>query len=56
MKKATVTVTEAAEEIGVHKETVYRMVANGVLPRLPGTRKVLIPRVALDAYLEGVAA
>ena len=38
---------EAAKVLGVHENTVLKMVASGELPRLPGVRSHRIPAAAL---------
>jgi excisionase family DNA binding protein len=53
--RLALTVDEAAEELTLSRITVYRLVKGGDLrARRCGTR-ILIPRSALDEYLEGEA-
>ncbi len=47
----TVSVTEAAELLGVGRTLAYDLVARGVLPSVRLGRRVLIPRHALDELL-----
>jgi len=45
-----VSVPRAAELLDVSADTVYRWVANGVLPRVPHLSIVRIPVAALEAF------
>ena len=47
----TLDVKSSATELGVCEETVCRLVRRKVLRKLPGLRRVLIPRTELDRYL-----
>ncbi len=47
----TLDVKSSATELGVCEETVRRLVRRKVLRKLPGLRRVLIPRTELDRYL-----
>jgi excisionase family DNA binding protein len=51
-----VTPDEAAHLLQVSRRLVDRWLAAGLLPRLPHTSKVLIPRIALEAFAEGSTA
>jgi hypothetical protein len=60
-----VTADQAAELLQVSRRQVENWLAAGVLPRLPHTARILIPRVGLEAFAsqvrshtvgEGVAA
>ena len=42
------TVREAAAEMQVSEDTIYRMVEAGRLPRVPGMRSIRIPKSAVD--------
>lgn len=44
---------ETAELLQVSRRLVDRWIAAGQLPRLPHTKKVLIPRVAIEAFVQG---
>lgn len=48
-------VTEAAEVLGIHRDTAYRLIAAGEFPvrTLRIGRQIRVPSVALDAYLSG---
>lgn len=47
-KRGYYTVREAAAELKVSEDTIYRMVEAKQLPRVPGMRSVRIPRAAID--------
>ena len=47
----TLDVKSSATELGVCEETVRRLVRRKVLRKLPGLRRVLIPRTELNRYL-----
>jgi len=47
----TLDVKSSATELGVCEETVCRLVRRKVLRKLPGLRRVLIPRTELNRYL-----
>jgi excisionase family DNA binding protein len=51
--RATFTVEEAAALLGVGRGLAYEMARTGRLPILRLGRRVLIPRQALEAMLEG---
>ncbi len=52
--EGTYTPAEAADEIGVHVNTVYALVQNGVLPRVPDLgKKILISKEVVRKYLAG---
>jgi excisionase family DNA binding protein len=47
----TLDVKSSAVELGVCEETVRRLVRRKVLPKLPGLRRILIPKAELQRYL-----
>jgi excisionase family DNA binding protein len=47
----TLDVKSSAIELGVCEETVRRLVRRKVLPKLPGLRRILIPKAELQRYL-----
>jgi len=47
----TLDVKSSATELGVCEETVRRLVRRKILRKLPGLRRVLIPRTELNRYL-----
>lgn len=58
---ALLTVPEAAAELRVHRDTVYALIADGLLGAVniarDGSRsKTRIPREALSAYVAGLPA
>ena len=48
----TVDISEAASALGVCKETVRRLVRRKMLRKLPGLRRILIPKAEVQRYLE----
>jgi len=49
--RATLTITEAAEVLGVGRNFAYELARVGKLPTIRLGRKVLVPRAALEALL-----
>ena len=49
----TLSVKRSAIELGVCEETIRRLVRRKVLRKLPGLRRMLIPRADFDRYLSG---
>ena len=49
----TLDVKGSATELGVCEETIRRLVRRKVLRKLPGIRRVLIPRTEIRRYLDG---
>lgn len=47
-------VAEAAAKIGCSVQTIYRMLAEGTLPRRKIRHRTYIPAAAVDAFLEEV--
>jgi excisionase family DNA binding protein len=45
-------VSEAAEMLGLHRQTVAAAIRRGDLPAVRLGRKVLVPRAALDRFLD----
>jgi len=52
----TVSVVKAAQLLGVSRALAYELVARGDLPSLRLGRRVVIPRRALEALVEGAEA
>jgi excisionase family DNA binding protein len=52
-KKATMTVAELAEYVGLGKNSTYAAVKRGDFPSLVINGRILIPRAAIDRMLEG---
>ena len=48
----TLDVKASATQLGVCEETVRRLVRRKVLRKLPGLRRVLIPKAEVRRYLE----
>ena len=49
-RPVAVNADEAARLLGVSRRQVDRWIADGLLPRVPHTASVRIPRVAIDAF------
>lgn len=49
----TLDVKSTAAELGVCEETIRRLVRRKVLRKLPGLRRILIPRTEVHRYLSG---
>jgi transposase len=47
----TLDISNAATELGVCKETVRRLVRRKVLRKLSGLRRIIIPRIEIQRYL-----
>ena len=47
----TLDISSAAAVLGVCKETVRRLVRRKVLRKLPGLRRIIIPRIEIHRYL-----
>lgn len=56
MEPVAVSAHQAAEMLNVSPDTVYRLVRNGHLPRVPHIDLVRIPVVAIHNFAQGVAA
>ncbi|MEM9653709.1 MAG: helix-turn-helix domain-containing protein [Actinomycetota bacterium] len=50
--RLTLTVTEAADLLGICRATAYECVRRGELPSITLGRRILIPRSALDDLLK----
>jgi excisionase family DNA binding protein len=50
--KLTYSVAEAAQRLGLNRDTAYRAVHSGTIPSLRIGGRLLIPRAALDKMLE----
>lgn len=49
--KLALTVTEAQKATGAGRDTIRGWIRDGLLPRVPHTERVLIPTVALEAFV-----
>lgn len=54
--RLTLSVEEAAELLGISRALAYELVRRGQLPRLRLGRRVVIPRKALEEFIEAVAS
>ncbi len=52
-ERPTLTVAETAELLGISRWLVQQAVRNGSLPSRRVGRRILIPRIRLDAWLAG---
>jgi excisionase family DNA binding protein len=55
LARMTLTVTEAAELLGIGRSAAYEAARRGEIPTIRVGRRILIPRAALDRFLEGPA-
>ena len=51
-ERQTLDIREAATTLGVCEETVRRLVRRKVLRKLPGLRRILVPKVEVERYLQ----
>lgn len=54
--RKTLTVEEAAKELGLGKNAAYEGVRSGQIPSVRIGRRILVPKVALHRMLNGEAA
>lgn len=52
MSKATMSVEEAAEVLGISRGSAYQAVRMGEIPCIKIGKRILVPRIALDKMLE----
>ncbi len=50
--RLVLTVAEAADRLGISSDLAYDLVARGELPSLRLGRRIVIPRIALLAFVE----
>lgn len=55
VRRATVTLAEAAQVLGISRSTAYELARTGELPVLRLGRRLVISKRALDRLLEGEA-
>lgn len=51
-KKLTITVQEAANLLGLSRNSAYQGIATGEIPHIKVGKRILIPRVAFEKMLE----
>lgn len=51
MKRNTLNVQQAAEYLGVHKDTIYTMVRQKEIPHFRVRRLIFFSREAIDAWI-----
>ena len=54
-RSLSLTVTEAAEVLGISRTLAYALVARGELPSLRMGRRIVVPKRALEALLEAAS-
>jgi excisionase family DNA binding protein len=54
--KAFLTVVEAAQELGVSDDTVYRLIGDGTLPSVKFRNRILVPLRAIELTIETAMA
>jgi len=54
-ERLTMTVQETAEALGISRNTAYELVHQGHIPSVRLGRRLLVPKQALHAWLEGQA-
>ncbi len=52
-EKATLTIPEAAERLGISRNGAYEAAKRGEIPTIKIGRLVLVPRVAFDRLVSG---
>lgn len=52
-KRATATVDEAAEILGLSRTTAYKAIHDGEIPSIKIGRRRLVPLAALEAMIDG---
>jgi excisionase family DNA binding protein len=50
-ERVTYTISEAAQKLGIHKNSAYKAATNGELPTVRIGDRILVPRAALTAML-----
>ena len=50
---ATMTIEDAARELGISRHTAYRCARDGQIPTIRLGRRLVVPRVRLEALLRG---
>ena len=56
MNRATYTIEEAAELLGIGRSSAYRAARDGQIPAIRLGRRLLVPKVALERLLNGMSA
>lgn len=54
--RVTMTVDEAAVRLGISRSSAYAAVRRGELPAIRLNRRIVVPRVAFERWLEAAAA
>ena len=53
MEKLTLTITEAAQLLGISRTTAYELARQGKIPVLRLGKRLVVPKAALERMLEG---
>jgi len=53
-EKVTLRVTEVAKILGISRGSAYEAIQRGEIPHIRIGRRVLVPKKALDKFLDGV--
>jgi excisionase family DNA binding protein len=54
-RRLTITVPEAAEQLGISKNAGYTAVKSGEIPTIKIGKRILVPLAALERMLQGSA-
>jgi excisionase family DNA binding protein len=52
-ERATISVVEAAQKLGIGRNQAYEAVGRGEIPTIKIGRRILVPKIALDRMLSG---
>ncbi len=55
-QRATYSIAEAAEHLGISRGLAYEMARQGAIPVLRLGRRLVVPRVALERFLSSPSA
>jgi excisionase family DNA binding protein len=55
IQRRTLTIDEAARELGISKSSAYEAARTGELPTIKIGKRILVPVVALERMLQGPA-
>ena len=56
MKRATLSVEETAEVLGIGRNSAYEGVRTGQIPSIRIGKRILVPRIALERILENAGS
>lgn len=52
MEQTVLTIAECASLLGVARNTAYSLAARGVIPTLRLGRRIVVPRIAFERWME----